>query len=35
VAHLHSIGYERRDPVEMVGEYALRGLRSPFRETCQ
>jgi transcription-repair coupling factor (superfamily II helicase) len=25
VAHLHSIGYERRDPVEMVGEYALRG----------
>jgi len=25
VTHLESIGYERRDPVEMVGEYALRG----------
>ncbi len=25
LAHLESIGYERRDPVEMVGEYALRG----------
>ncbi len=23
--HLHSIGYERRDPVEMVGEYSIRG----------
>ena len=25
VAHLESIGYERRDPVEMVGEYSVRG----------
>ena len=25
LAHLESIGYEKRDPVEMVGEYALRG----------
>jgi transcription-repair coupling factor (superfamily II helicase) len=25
VAHLASIGYERRDPVEMVGEYSVRG----------
>ncbi|HXP89070.1 MAG TPA: transcription-repair coupling factor [Bryobacteraceae bacterium] len=24
-AHLKSIGYERRDPVEMVGEYSVRG----------
>jgi transcription-repair coupling factor (superfamily II helicase) len=24
-AHLQSIGYERRDPVEMVGEYSIRG----------
>ncbi len=24
-AHLRSIGYDRRDPVEMVGEYAVRG----------
>jgi len=24
-AHLESIGYERRDPVEMVGEYSVRG----------
>ncbi len=24
-AHLRSIGYERRDPVEMVGEYSIRG----------
>ena len=24
-AHLISIGYERRDPVEMVGEYSIRG----------
>jgi len=24
-AHLLSIGYERRDPVEMVGEYSIRG----------
>jgi transcription-repair coupling factor (superfamily II helicase) len=24
-AHLKSIGYERRDPVEMVGEYSIRG----------
>src|SRR5437660_4811600 len=24
-AHLDSIGYERRDPVEMVGEYSIRG----------
>src|SRR6185437_5903485 len=24
-AHLHSIGYEKRDPVEMVGEYSIRG----------
>ena len=23
--HLESIGYEKRDPVEMVGEYSLRG----------
>ncbi|MBV9441606.1 MAG: transcription-repair coupling factor, partial [Acidobacteriaceae bacterium] len=23
--HLESIGYERRDPVEMVGEYSVRG----------
>ncbi|HLH42402.1 MAG TPA: transcription-repair coupling factor [Bryobacteraceae bacterium] len=23
--HLQSIGYERRDPVEMVGEYSIRG----------
>ena len=25
VQHLDSIGYERREPVEMVGEYSLRG----------
>ncbi|HEY1343033.1 MAG TPA: DEAD/DEAH box helicase, partial [Bryobacteraceae bacterium] len=25
VAHLASIGYERREPVEMVGEYSVRG----------
>jgi transcription-repair coupling factor (superfamily II helicase) len=25
LAHLKSIGYEKRDPVEMVGEYSLRG----------
>ncbi|HXA51076.1 MAG TPA: hypothetical protein VNV86_12255, partial [Candidatus Acidoferrum sp.] len=25
VAHLESVGYERREPVEMVGEYSLRG----------
>ncbi len=25
VAHLESTGYERRDPVEMVGEYSVRG----------
>jgi transcription-repair coupling factor (superfamily II helicase) len=24
-AHLESIGYERREPVEMVGEYSIRG----------
>jgi transcription-repair coupling factor (superfamily II helicase) len=24
-SHLESIGYERRDPVEMVGEYSVRG----------
>ena len=24
-AHLESIGYERRDPVEMAGEYSIRG----------
>lgn len=24
-AHLASVGYERRDPVEMVGEYSIRG----------
>jgi transcription-repair coupling factor (superfamily II helicase) len=24
-AHLDSVGYERRDPVEMVGEYSIRG----------
>ncbi len=24
-AHLQSIGYEKRDPVEMVGEYSVRG----------
>ncbi len=24
-AHLESIGYERRDPVEMVGEFSIRG----------
>jgi transcription-repair coupling factor (superfamily II helicase) len=25
LAHMESIGYEKRDPVEMVGEYSLRG----------
>ncbi|MGA2183373.1 MAG: transcription-repair coupling factor [Bryobacteraceae bacterium] len=25
LAHLESIGYEKREPVEMVGEYSLRG----------
>jgi transcription-repair coupling factor (superfamily II helicase) len=25
IQHLDSIGYERRDPVEMVGEYSIRG----------
>ncbi|MCL5745335.1 MAG: transcription-repair coupling factor, partial [Acidobacteria bacterium] len=25
IAHLESIGYTRRDPVEMVGEYSIRG----------
>ncbi|MBM3725009.1 MAG: transcription-repair coupling factor [Acidobacteria bacterium] len=25
IAHLDNAGYERRDPVEMVGEYSLRG----------
>jgi len=25
ISHLESVGYRRRDPVEMVGEYALRG----------
>jgi transcription-repair coupling factor (superfamily II helicase) len=25
VAHLESVGYERREPVEMVGEYSVRG----------
>ena len=25
VAHLESIGYQRRDPVEMVGEFSVRG----------
>src|SRR5262249_12155561 len=25
IAHLASVGYERREPVEMVGEYSLRG----------
>jgi transcription-repair coupling factor (superfamily II helicase) len=25
VAHLESVGYERRDPVEMIGEYSVRG----------
>ena len=25
VAHLESIGYDRREPVEMVGEYSVRG----------
>jgi transcription-repair coupling factor (superfamily II helicase) len=25
VTHLESIGYERREPVEMVGEYSIRG----------
>ncbi|HTT64766.1 MAG TPA: transcription-repair coupling factor [Bryobacteraceae bacterium] len=25
VAHLKSVGYERREPVEMVGEYSVRG----------
>ncbi len=25
LAHLESIGYERREPVEMVGEYSVRG----------
>jgi len=25
IAHLESIGYEKRDPVEMVGEYSVRG----------
>ena len=24
-AHLESVGYERRDPVEMAGEYSIRG----------
>jgi len=24
-AHLESVGYERRDPVEMVGQYSIRG----------
>ena len=24
-AHLESVGYQRRDPVEMVGEYSIRG----------
>ena len=24
-SHLQSIGYERREPVEMVGEYSIRG----------
>ena len=25
IPHLQSIGYEKREPVEMVGEYSLRG----------
>jgi transcription-repair coupling factor (superfamily II helicase) len=25
IAHLESVGYERREPVEMVGEFSLRG----------
>ena len=25
ILHLESVGYEKRDPVEMVGEYSLRG----------
>ncbi len=25
IQHIESVGYERRDPVEMVGEYSLRG----------
>src|SRR6266700_3579503 len=25
VSHLESVGYERREPVEMVGEYSVRG----------
>jgi len=25
IRHLHSIGYEKREPVEMVGEYSVRG----------
>ncbi|HYZ83582.1 MAG TPA: transcription-repair coupling factor, partial [Bryobacteraceae bacterium] len=25
LAHLESVGYERREPVEMVGEYSIRG----------
>jgi transcription-repair coupling factor (superfamily II helicase) len=25
IAHLESVGYERREPVEMVGEYSVRG----------
>ena len=25
IAHLESVGYEKRDPVEMVGEYSVRG----------
>ena len=25
ISHLESIGYEKRDPVEMVGEYSVRG----------
>ena len=25
IAHLESIGYQKRDPVEMVGEYSVRG----------
>lgn len=31
VQHLQSIGYERREPVEMVGEFSLRGGISTLR----
>ncbi len=33
IQHLESIGYERREPVEMVGEYSVRGGILAGRET--